>query len=78
MVDGAWPQLSGEVRSYLDFCRVRRVEAGLRGCGDHDFAFTRSAWLEASKAEKAWIAHCRDNGRRSYLPDRATDRFRVC
>ena len=78
VIDAAWPQLAVEVRSYLDFCRVRHVEAGLRGCGDSDFAFSRSAWREASQAEKAWIAHCRETGRRSYLPARGADHFRVC
>lgn len=78
VVEAAWPALAGEVRDYLDYCRVRRTEAELRECAESAFAFSRADWAEASKAEKAWIAHCREAGRRSYLPTGAAPRFRVC
>lgn len=78
VVEAAWPSLAGEVRDYLDYCRVRRTEAELRACPESAFAFSRADWAEASKAEKAWIAHCREAGRRSYLPAAGAPCFRVC
>ena len=78
IVDAAWPALAGEVGDYLDYCRVRRIEAELRDCAESAFVFSRADWAEASKAEKAWIAHCREAGRRSYLPAVGVPRFRVC
>ena len=30
VVDAAWPRLVGEIESYLDFCRLRSLEAGAR------------------------------------------------
>lgn len=78
IVDAAWPTLVGEVEDYLDYCRIRRTEAELRQCPESAFTFSRDDWAQASRAEKAWIAHCRDASRRSYLPERATPRFRVC
>ncbi|MEZ0471956.1 hypothetical protein [Luteimonas salinilitoris] len=78
VVEAAWPQLAGEVRDYLDYCRVRRIEAELRGCGESEFTFSRQDWSQAHRAESAWIAHCRKVGRRSYLPSAASRGFRVC
>lgn len=77
VVDAAWPQLADEVDCYLDYCRVRRVEAELRGCEASQFAFGRDDWERARRAEAIWIAHCRAVSRRSYLPSPATY-FRVC
>lgn len=54
VVEAAWPQIGPEVLDYLDYRRLRHVEAGLRGCGEHDFNFTRHDWEVARDAEAAW------------------------
>ncbi|MDW2980692.1 MAG: hypothetical protein WBG81_02230 [Rhodanobacter sp.] len=77
LVDAAWPQLAGEVDSYLDFCRLRALEAELRGCMVGRFRFTRADWLQARRAEAGLIAHCRRVGGTSYLPAPDTHSFRV-
>lgn len=68
VIDAAWPQIAEEVRRYLDYCRVRKVEGELRGCDVSKFAFGRDDWEQARRAESAWIAHCRAVSARSYLP----------
>lgn len=77
LVDAAWPHLAGEVDSYLDYCRVRAIEAELRGCEVGEFAFTREDWQQARRAEAGLIAHCRRVGENSYLPSPAPACFRV-
>lgn len=77
LIDAAWPQLAGEVDCYLDYCRVRAIEAGLRGCAVGGFAFTREHWQQARRAEAGLIAHCRRVGEDSYLPSPAAACFRV-
>lgn len=78
IVEAAWPVLASEVDDYLDYCRIRRTEAELRQCAESAFTFSRDDWHQASRAETAWIAHCRDASRRSYLPEGVPSRFRVC
>ena len=78
VIDAAWPQIGGEVRNYLDYCRVRHIEAELRGCDESAFAFGRDDWEQARRAESAWIAHCRKVGARSYLPQAQAPGFRIC
>lgn len=78
VIDAAWPLLAGEVRSYLDYCRVRQIEATLRNCRSQEFRFSRQDWEQARQAEVAWINHCRAVGTRSYLPaGSSTPLFRV-
>lgn len=77
LIDAAWPQLAGEVDCYLDYCRVRAIEAELRGCAIGGFAFTREDWQQARRAEAGLIAHCRRVGKESYLPSSAPACFRV-
>jgi uncharacterized membrane protein YkvA (DUF1232 family) len=77
LIDAAWPQLAGEVDCYLDYCRVRAIEAELRGCAVGGFAFTREDWQQARRAEAGLIAHCRRVGEDSYLPSPAAACFRV-
>jgi len=77
LVEAAWPQLAGEVDSYLDFCRLRVIEAELRGCAVNQFSFARADWLQARRAEAGLIAHCRRVGQSSYLPTPAARSFRV-
>ncbi|MFP7722826.1 hypothetical protein [Lysobacter sp. A3-1-A15] len=59
VVDAAWPRLSDEVAEYLDYCRLRRVEAALRGAATGGFHFDRGDWQDAARAEAALAAHCR-------------------
>jgi uncharacterized membrane protein YkvA (DUF1232 family) len=77
LVETAWPSLADEVRDYLDFCRLRRIEAGLRGEQRTHFGFTRELWEDARDAEAEWLAHCRRVGRTSYLSADTPERFRV-
>lgn len=77
VIDAAWPRLADEVASYLDYCRVRRIEAELRGCDITQFTFGRADWEQARRAEAAWIAHTRTSGRCSYLPSPPPEHFRV-
>jgi hypothetical protein len=78
VIDAAWPQLGEEVCNYLDYCRLRHIEAELRGCDESTFAFGRDDWEQARRAETAWIAHCRKVGTRSYLPLAPAPGFRIC
>lgn len=77
LLDAAWPKLRGEVDSYLDYCRLRAVEAGLRGCPVGAFTFTREDWQNARRAEAGLLAHVRRVGQASYLPTGTAPMFRV-
>ncbi len=68
VVDAAWPQLVDEVDSYLDFRRLRRIEADLRGCAEGDFRFDRKDWLEERRIEAALKAQRQAIRETSYLP----------
>ncbi|GAB3353902.1 hypothetical protein [Lysobacter tyrosinilyticus] len=55
---------------FLDFCRIRSLEAALRGEEIGDFGFTRGDWESARQAE-----YCLEKQRRcirenSYVPQR--------
>lgn len=78
VIDAAWPRLADEVACYLDYCRIRRIEAELRECEVSQFTFGRADWEQARRAESAWAEHCRAAGQRSYLPAPAPRHFRVC
>lgn len=77
LVDAAWTGLAGEVADYLDYCRLRHVEAALRGEQRPHFGFTRAHWRAARRAELEWIAHCERVGRSSYVAGGDSPRFRV-
>jgi hypothetical protein len=77
LIDAAWPQLADEVDCYLDYCRVRAIEAELRGCAVGEFAFSREDWQQARRAEAGLIAHCRRVGASSYLPSSMPACFHV-
>jgi uncharacterized membrane protein YkvA (DUF1232 family) len=76
VVETAWPRLEGEVRSYLDFRRLRQIEAQLRGRDSQDFRFDRTDWEVARHAEAKLIAHRKRVRESSYVPA-AHDLFRV-
>jgi hypothetical protein len=77
MVEAAWPGAADEVRDYLDFCRLRRVEAELRNERRLHFGFSREQWAIARQAESEWIAHCRRVASSSYVPAAGNRSFRV-
>ncbi len=64
----AWPRLADEVADYLDFCRIRRLEARLRGVPRLDFHMDRDAWRDACRAEFALDRHQRHVRETSYVP----------
>lgn len=68
VIDTAWPRLADEVDSYLDFRRLRRIEAELRGCAEDGFRFDRKDWLEGRRTEAALNAQRRAIREASYLP----------
>ena len=77
LVEIAWPRAADEVRDFLDFCRLRRVEAELRRATHLYFGFDRGQWTVARRAESEWIAHCQRVATSSYVPPTASQRFRV-
>lgn len=77
VVEAAWPAVAAEVRKYLEFCRIRHVEAQLRGESGRHFGFTREQWPAAMHAEAGWIEHCELVGEASYVPGDPTPAFRV-
>lgn len=77
VVETVWPSMGEEVRSYLDFCRIRHVEAGLRDQANLGFSFNREDWQTAARAEREWIAHCERVSGSSYVAADAIPRFRV-
>lgn len=68
VIETAWPQLAGEVLSYLDFCRLRQVESGMTGDGEENRHFGRSEWEVARRAEVELRMHQRRIREGSYLP----------
>lgn len=70
-VEAAWPSLRSEVAAFLDYCRVRSLEAALRGRDVGGFGFSRSDWEVARQAEYALEKQRRCIREGSYLPQRA-------
>lgn len=77
VIETAWPQLADEVAHYLDYRRLHRVEASLRGLGSTAFRFTRSDWEAARAAEAALVAQQRRIRTHSYLPAAAAGLFQI-
>lgn len=77
LADAAWPALVPEVADYLDYRRLRRIEAELRGLRPIQFHFNRDDWLEAREAELGWKQHLREHGLRHYLEPGSNTYFRV-
>lgn len=71
-VEAAWPSLQAEVADFLDYCRVRSLEAALRGSEISDFRFTRSDWEVARQAEYFLEKQRRCIRENSYIPQRET------
>ena len=77
MVETGWPMAADEVRNYLDFCRLRRIEAELRGEQRPHFGFNRETWMLARQAEAESIEHCHQVATSTYVPAGTSPRFRV-
>lgn len=77
MIEAAWHQVAEEVSDYLDYCRLRHIEAMLRGEHRRHFGFTRELWREVSHAEAEWINHCLRVGTSTYVPHDTAGRFRI-
>lgn len=75
-VEAAWPSLQAEVTDFLDYCRVRSLEATLRGSDIGDFRFTRGDWETARRAEYFLQKQRRCIRENSYIPQREA-RFAV-
>jgi hypothetical protein len=74
LVDAAWTSLAGEVRSYLDYRRLRQLERGL----GNEAGFGRDEWEVASVAEIRLARHHRRVGENSYLDSDQAIGFHVC
>lgn len=74
LVDAAWTSLAGEVRSYLDYCRLRQLERWL----GNDDGFGREDWELARAAEARLASHQRRIGENSYIEGDRSTGFRVC
>ena len=77
VVEASWPLIAQEVRDYLDFSRLRRIEAALRGEPRPYFGFNREAWRAARDAEARWIAHRHGVNLSRYADQYAEPRFRI-
>ena len=77
VVEASWPLIAQEVRDYLDFCRLRRIEAALRGERRPYFGFTREAWRAAREAEARWVAHRHGVNLSRYADQYPEPRFRI-
>lgn len=76
VVDVAWTRIGDELEGYRDFCRLRLLEARLRGEAPGSFRFERADWRDARRAEAGLREHQRRVQATSYLPSAAA-RFRV-
>ena len=77
LVEASWPKIAQEVRDYLDFCRLRRIEAALRGEQRRYFGFDRQAGQAAARAEAALVDHVHRVDGSSYLAGDAPPRFQI-
>ena len=69
MDEATWTLIADETAGYLDFRRLRNLEAQLRGCPRDALHFTRADWEVLRVAEAALehqLRHVRDS---SYAPE---------
>lgn len=76
VIDTAWPVVYAEVLDYRDYCRLRVLEAQLRGRTPSTFRFNRQDWRESRQAEAELRMHQRRVRDDSYVPG-AARQFRV-
>jgi len=70
-IEAAWPSIKAEVADFLDYCRIRSLEAALRGREPGAFGFTRADWQDARQAEQALERQRRCIRESTYLPQLA-------
>ncbi|MEL1263884.1 hypothetical protein [Pseudoxanthomonas putridarboris] len=69
--EAGWTLLADETANYLDYRRLGKVEAELRGCARNELRFTRADWEVSRLAEAALHAHHRQVREGSYAPEPA-------
>lgn len=76
VIEAVWPQVRAEVLCYLDFCRLRLLEATLRGAEVAGFCYSRRDW-EVSRAAEATLHAHHNRVRKSSYVGSAAAYFRV-
>lgn len=66
LVDVATSTLATELENYIDYRRLRKLEAYLQGMPISAFTYYRENWLESRAAELELIKRQRENGLASY------------
>ena len=69
--ESTWLLVADETARYLDFRRLRNLEAQLRGCAPEALHYTRADWEAARRAEAALESHLRHVRLGSYAPEPA-------
>ncbi|MGH8052893.1 MAG: hypothetical protein ACREP4_03070 [Stenotrophomonas sp.] len=69
VIDTAWPKLADEVASFVDYQRLRRIEAERQGRSYEEIAFNRHNWLELREIEARLHEHQRRVRESSYAPE---------
>ena len=59
LLELALPGIADDLREYLDYRRLRRIEAELSGVAPHQLTFTRDDWMAVREAEHRLLAHFR-------------------
>ena len=77
LMEAAWPELRGEVSSFYDYRRLRRIEAEGRSKDENHFRFTRRDWLECREIEQRLMAQVRRTGLSSFVEMRSAPMFRI-
>ncbi len=68
VIEAVWPKVCAEVFCYLDFCRLRLLEATLRGDQPSGFRYSRGDWEVSRAAEAQLRAHQNRVRESSYVP----------
>lgn len=66
LVEATASTLTNELENYIDYRRLRKLEAYLQGMPLSAFTYYRENWLESRAAEQALIKYQRENGLASY------------
>ena len=67
--EATWLLVADETARYLDFRRLRTLEAQLQGCSPDALRYTRADWEAARNAEAALESHLRHVRFSSYAPE---------
>ena len=77
LVESSRMSLFPELECYVDYRRLRKLEAGLQGKTWHEFRFSREDWLESREVEKALIKYHCELGMSSFLNGLEVRMFKV-